>query len=128
MDEVAVKQIHKVPKWTIVNAVIVTIILIILSHIFDWSLVEVLVGFWVGVGVNLISFYLMLHNAKKMLAQVETKMNVFEMFGFFIRLGLYAICLFLMVQIGLQALLASALGLSMVSVALKFNNFTAKGN
>lgn len=126
MDEASLQQIKMIPKRTLLISLAVAIILIVLVQIFAWSLTEILIGFWIGVGVSLISFYLMLNNAKKMLAQVETRMNIFEMFGFFIRLGLYAICFFLMVQIGLQALLAAAVGLSMVSIALKFNNFNDK--
>ena len=116
--------VRVVPKRVLLVALPVTLVLILLAYFLEWPITQVLIGFWVGVIMNLISFRLMVTGAKKLLEKSRPSFSLMlGGNGFLGRLVLYAFCLFLMAQISLQALLAAAVGLSMVGVVLKLDGF-----
>jgi len=88
---------------------------------------HILTGFWIGVIVNLICFHLMVRSAKKLLDKKASGLTAFGGTGLLRRLVLYAIGLFLMAQISLYALLAAAVGLSMVGLVLKLSGISLAG-
>jgi len=106
-------------------SMIVTVILIGVTYLLAWSTIHVLIGFFIGVAVNLLNFWLMVMSAKKLLDKSKNGIGVHGL-GFLGRLGLYALCLILMAQLSLAAFLGTAVGLSMVGLALKLNGLFLK--
>ena len=115
--------IHFVSKRVLLVSLFITVILIGISYLLEWSIIQMLIGFWTGVLVNLISFRLIVMGAKKLLEKNENGVSASQAISFFGRFGLYTLYLFLMAQISLHALLAAAVGLSMVGLVLKLNGF-----
>lgn len=121
---------QQVFKQVFLLSLLMTILLAAIAFFLNWSLVQMLVGFWVGVAVNLISFRLIIMSADKMIETDATGrhgMNVAKSSGFLGRFFLYAICLFLVVQFGERiAIIGFAVGISMVALALKLGAFIPK--
>lgn len=115
--------IRAVPKRVLLLSLVLTVILVGIAYLMGWPMMELLIGFWIGVVVSLISFRLMVMSAKKLLEKNKGGLSAQLGFGFFGRFGLYIICFFATAQISLYALLASAIGLSMVGLALKLEGF-----
>lgn len=112
--------IKQTPRRVLLLALITTVPLLLLSLLLSWSVVQVLVGFWVGALINLINFYLIARSAEKMLQGTQASSAMAASGGFLLRMAIYALGLFLVSRLGLQALLASAVGISMVGIVLKF--------
>ncbi|MCL1991039.1 MAG: hypothetical protein FWG67_09145 [Defluviitaleaceae bacterium] len=120
-----------VPKRVMMLSLLVTVILIIVSISMRWPLINMLSGFWVGVIVNLISFRLIVIDAHKLVndqSQSTTGKQLLKNSGFTLRLGMYGISLFLVVQFaGIYGILAAAIGVSMVGFVLKLDAFLTVG-
>jgi len=129
MTKIHDDPVRLVPKRVLSLSAVVTVILVVISYLFRWPISHVLIGFWVGVIIGLISFRLMTISAKKLLDRESGILATLVGGSFIGRLGLYIIGLFLMVQISLHAFLAAAVGLSMVGIVLRFRNiFPLGGN
>ena len=116
--------VKTVPKRVLVLSLCLSIVLAVVTVWLEWSTSQILIGFWAGVITNLISFRLMVIGARNLLEKSQNGLVGGALGGgFFGRLGLYVICLFLVAQISLYALLAAAVGLSMVGVVLKLGSF-----
>ena len=122
--------VQKVFKHVFLLSLIITLLLLIIATFLNWSIVQVLGGFWTGVTVNLISFRLIIMSADKMMgtdASTSHGMNIPKSSGFLGRFILYAICLFLVVQFGERiAIIGFAVGISMVALVLKLGAFIPK--
>lgn len=117
---------HIVPIRVLTLSLILTLSLVIFTYFLEFGyLVQVLSGFWVGVIVNLVNFLLIVIGARK--SREKNKISVSSLVGasFLIRFILNAACLILIAHIGLHALFASAIGLSMVGLVLKLSGFSA---
>lgn len=115
--------IQAVPRRVLVVSLIATVALVLVALVLGWPLSHVLIGFWVGVIVNLIGFRLMTISARKLLEGNVSVLSALGGGGFFGRFSLYALGLFAMAQLSLYALLATAIGLSMVGLVLKLQPF-----
>ena len=122
-----ISVISVVLRRVLLLSLFVTAFLAVASYLLEWSIIQVLIGFWVGVIVNSISFYLIAIGAHKLLEKSKKGMSAHVVFGLLGRLILYAVSLFLLAQISLHALVASAVGFSMVGLVLKLNGFLPIG-
>ena len=111
--------IRAVPMRVLLASLPMIAILTGVAHLLEWPILHVLIGFSVGVIINLISFYLMVKSAKKLLNKEVGGLSAIGGNGFFGRLVLYGVGLFLMAHLSLYALLAAAIGVSMVGLVLK---------
>ena len=132
MTKIHDDPVRSVPRRVLSLSAVITVILVIISYLFRWPISHVLIGFWVGVIISLISFRLMEISARKLLDREAGVLSALAGGSFIGRLGLYAIGLFLMVQISFHAFLAAAGGLSMVGLVLRLRGlrglFPLRGN
>ena len=123
MTKLFADQIRVVFKRVLLLSLLVTVILVVITYLLEWSIMEVMIGFWVGVIVNLISFCLIVMGASRLLEKSKNGVGAhigISGISFLGRIVLYALSLFLVAQISLHALIASAIGFSMVGFVLKF--------
>lgn len=118
--------VRAVPKQVLITSLFVTVVLVVATYLLGWPTLQVLIGFWVGVIINLIGFRLMVLGTTKLLDKKASGTPSFGGTGFLSRLILYGICLYAMAQIGFHALIGAAIGLSMVGFVLKLAGFFPK--
>lgn len=115
----------KIFKHVFYLSLLMTFLLVVIALILDWSVVQILGSFWLGVTVNLISFKMIVKQADKLIGTESEStpthgMSMPKSSGFFTRFILYAICAFLVIQFGeLIAVIGFAIGISMVGLILK---------
>jgi hypothetical protein len=119
--------IRIVPKHVLFLSLFISVIMMIAVDFLEWPMIKVLSGFWIGVITNLVSFRLIIISTGKLVEKAAgriTSMSLMMFVSFLGRFGLYSISLFLVARfIGIYGLLASAMGVSMVGLAIKLNAF-----
>ena len=95
--------------------------------VFKWPMVNMIIGYWLGVIVNLINFRLIVIGAKNALDRQEKGARSSMMSNLVIRLVIYAATLVLAVQFGTHAFIAAIIGISMVRFAIQTDGFFTFG-
>ena len=121
-------SIKTIAKNLVILTAILSILAVVLFFLEVVPLFEVMLGLWVGAVLSLVSFRLLILQADKLLNQKKNKVKIPLGGGFLIRMGIYFLCFLVMAQVGLFALLASAIGLSLVGFILKLDGFFSLGS
>ena len=95
--------------------------------VFKWPMVNMLIGYWLGVIVNLINFRLIVIGARNALERQEKGAKSSMMSNLGIRLAIYAVALVVSVQFGTHAFIAAIIGISMVRFAIQTDGFFSFG-
>lgn len=127
MSQLQNDPIRVVPKRVIQLAFIFTFLIAVVAMVLKWPMVNMLIGYWLGVIVNLINFRLIVIGAKNALERQEKGAKSSMMSNLGIRLGIYAVALVAAVQFGTHAFIAAILGISMVRFAIQTDGFFTFG-
>ena len=103
MSQLQNDPIRVVPKRVIQLALVFTFLIAIVAMVFKWPMVNMIIGYWLGVIVNLINFRLIVIGAKNALDRQEKGARSSMMSNLVIRLVIYAATLVLAVQFGTHA-------------------------
>ena len=115
-----------VSKRVLLTSLVISVILIIGTVILNEEIVHVMLGFWVGVIISILSFRLMANNIKRMLDGVTEGVPAYGGNGYFKRVFLYGACLLGMAQVSFVAFIGSAIGLSMVGLILRATGYLSR--
>lgn len=127
MSQLQNDPIRVVPKRVIQLALVFTFLIAIVAMVFKWPMVNMIIGYWLGVIVNLINFRLIVIGAKNALDRQEKGARSSMMSNLVIRLVIYAATLVLAVQFGTHAFIATIIGISMVRFAIQTDGFFTFG-
>lgn len=127
MSQLQKDPIKMVPKRVLILAVVFTVIIVGISMVFNWPLVSMLMGYWLGVLVNLINFRLIVIGARNALEKQEKGAKGSMMGNLVGRLLIYAGSLVLAVQFGTHGFIAAIVGISMVRIAIQTDGFFTFG-
>jgi len=119
--------IRVVPKRVIQLAFIFTFLIVIVAMVLKWQMVNMLIGYWLGVIVNLINFRLIVLGAKNALERQEKGAKSSMMSNLVTRLVIYAVALLIAVQFGTHAFIAAIVGISMVRFVIQTDGFFTFG-
>lgn len=127
MSQLQNDPIRVVPKRVIQLAFVFTFLIAVVAMVLKWPMVNMLIGYWLGVIVNLINFRLIVIGAKNALERQEKGAKSSMMSNFAIRLVIYAVALVGAVQFGTHAFIAAIVGISMVRFAIQTDGFFTFG-
>ena len=127
MSQLRSNPIREVPKRVFILSLVVTGFLILVTLLFSWPTLIVLAGFWMGVGINLINFRIIVIGSKNFLEKSEAGKKASMTPNIMLRYLLYGIVFLIAWRIGTPALLASFLGACMVNIAFKSDGFFTAG-
>ena len=127
MSQLQNDPIRVVPKRVIQLALVFTFLIAIVAMVFKWPMVNMIIGYWLGVIVNLINFRLIVIGAKNALDRQEKGARSSMMSNLVIRLVIYAATLVLAVQFGTHAFISAIIGISMVRFAIQTDGFFTFG-
>ena len=127
MSQLQNDPIRVVPKRVIQLAFVFTFLIAVISMVFKWPMVNMLIGYWLGVIVNLINFRLIVIGARNALERQEKGAKSSMMSNLGIRLAIYAVALVVAVQFGTHAFIAAIIGISMVRFAIQTDGFFSFG-
>lgn len=127
MSQLQNDPIRVVPKRVIQLALVFTFLIAIVAMVFKWPMVNMIIGYWLGVIVNLINFRLIVIGTKNALDRQEKGARSSTMSNLVIRLVIYAATLVLAVQFGTHAFIAAIIGISMVRFAIQTDGFFTFG-
>lgn len=119
MSQLQNDPIRVVPKRVIQLAFVFTFLIAVIAMVFKWPMVNMLIGYWLGVIVNLINFRLIVIGARNALERQEKGAKSSMMSNLGIRLAIYAVALVVAVQFGTHAFIAAIIGISMVRFAIQ---------
>jgi len=121
--------IRVVPKRVLLLSIAVTIIAVTVLYFVQWPIPRIIGGYWLGVVASLISFRLIVIGTNDFLDKREAGSAVkgSVMLNFGMRLVVYGVVIFISWQLGTHALIASAVGISMVTIAIKLDGFFTFG-
>ena len=129
MSKLRNDPIRVIPKRVLLLALVFTVIAGVVSYILEWPIERILGGFWLGVIANLVSFRLIVIGTNRYLDSKEAgqggKGGMLSNFGF--RLLIYAVAITISWRLGNHALIASAVGVSMITIAVKLDGFFTIG-
>jgi len=126
MSQLQNDPIRVVPKRTLLLGIGVTGFIIILALLFSWPMIEILIGYWIGLLVNLITFRLIVIGTKNFLDRKEKQMRASMVPNLMVRMILLAGALFSALQIGTWSFVAALIGISMVRLTIQFDSFFSK--
>ncbi|MGL4336380.1 MAG: ATP synthase subunit I [Turicibacter sp.] len=127
MSQLQKDPIRMVPKRVLILGVVFTAILTGVAMVFKWPVINILIGYWLGVVVNLINFRLIVIGARNALEKRESGAKGSMMSNLVGRLLIYAGTLVLAVQFGTHAFIAAIIGISMVRIAIQTDGFFTFG-
>ena len=128
MSQLQNDPIRVVPKRVIQLALVFTFFIAVITVIFKLPMVNILVGYWLGVIVNLINFRLIVIGTKNALEQQEKGAKSTMKTNLLIRLVIYAGTLVASVLLlGTEAFIAAFIGISMVRFAIQTDGFFTFG-
>ena len=127
MSQLKNDPIRVVPKRVIQLAFVFTFLIAVIAMVFKWPMVNMLIGYWLGVIVNLINFRLIVIGARNALERQEKGAKSSMMSNLGIRLAIYAVALVVSVQFGTHAFIAAIIGISMVRFAIQTDGFFTFG-
>ncbi len=127
MSQLQNDPIRVVPKRVIQLAFVFTFLIAVIAMVFKWPMVNMLIGYWLGVIVNLINFRLIVIGARNALERQEKGAKSSMMSNLGIRLAIYAVALVVAVQFGTHAFIAAIIGISMVRFAIQTDGFFSFG-
>lgn len=127
MSQLKNDPIRVVPKRVIQLAFVFTFLIAVIAMVFKWPMVNMLIGYWLGVIVNLINFRLIVIGARNALERQEKGAKSSMMSNLGIRLAIYAVALVVSVQFGTHAFIAAIIGISMVRFAIQTDGFFSFG-
>ena len=119
--------IRVTPKRTLLLSLGVTLIIVALAIFLQWRLLPILSGFWIGVIANLINFRLIVIGSKNFLDKQEQGVKASMIPNLAIRYVIYGLVFFIAWRISTPALVASFIGVSMVSLAIRLDGFFTVG-
>jgi hypothetical protein len=128
MSQLRSNPVREVPKRVLLNSLVITVLIIGVTIIFNWPTIQVIVGFWMGVVVNLINFRIIIIGSKNFLDKTEAGKKASMTPNIMLRFILYGVVFVIAWRaIGVPALLASFLGACMVNFAFKSDGFLTMG-
>lgn len=128
MSQLQNDPIRVVPKRVIQLALVFTFLIAVISTVFKLPVVNVLIGYWLGVVVNLINFRLIVIGTKNALDQQEKGAKSTMKTNLLLRLVIYAAALVAsVVLLGTEAFIAAFIGISMVRFAIQTDGFFTFG-
>ena len=127
MSQLRNNPIGEVPKRVFINSLVITVLLIGATFIFNWPTIPVVIGFWMGAGINLINFRIIVIGTKNFLERSEEGKKASMAPNIMLRYFLYGLVFVGAWRIGISALMASLLGACMVNFAFKTDGFFTMG-
>ena len=128
MSQLQNDPIRVIPKRVIQLALVFTFFIAVITMVFKLPIVNVLIGYWLGVVVNLINFRLIVIGTKNALEQQEKGAKSTMKTNLLFRLVIYAGALVATVLLlGTPAFVAAFIGLSMVRFAIQTDGFFTFG-
>ncbi len=128
MSQLQNDPIRVIPKRVIQLAFLFTFLIAVASMIFNMPMINVLIGYWVGVIANLINFRLIVVGAKNALDQQESGVRKTMQMNLLVRLIIYAGTLVsIVLLLGTEAFIAGIIGVSMVRFAIQTDGFFTFG-
>lgn len=128
MSQLQNDPIRVIPKRVIQLALVFTFFIAVITMVFKLPIVNVLIGYWLGVVVNLINFRLIVIGTKNALEQQEKGAKSTMKTNLLLRLVIYAGDLVATVLLlGTPAFVAAFIGISMVRFAIQTDGFFTFG-
>ena len=129
MSKLREDPIRFVPRRVLLLSLAVTVIAVSVLHFIGWPIPRIIGGYWLGVVASLISFRLIVIGTNDFLDKREAGSAVkgSVMLNFGMRLVVYGVVIFISWRLGTHALIASAIGISMVTIAIKLDGFFTFG-
>jgi len=127
MSQLRSNPIREVPKRVLLTSFIITGLIIVITLLFNWPTIIALIGFWMGVGINLINFRIIIIGSKNYLEKAEAGKKASMTPNIMLRYLLYGIVFVIAWRIGTPALLASFVGACMVNFSFKSDGFFTMG-
>ena len=128
MSQLQNDPIRVIPKRVIQLAFLFTFLIAVVSMIFNMPMINVLIGYWVGVIANLINFRLIVVGAKNALDQQESGVRKTMQMNLLVRLIIYAGTLVsIVLLLGTEAFIAGIIGVSMGRFAIQTDGFFTFG-
>lgn len=119
--------INEVPKRVLQLAPFFTLLIIVIGLGFKLQAGYMVIGYWLGLIVNLINFRLIVIGTRNALDKQENGAKSSMMSNLIIRLLLSAGVLVLAVQFGTEAFIAALIGVSMVRFSIQMDGFFTFG-
>ena len=128
MSQLQNDPIRVVPRRVIQLALVFTFFIAVITMVFKLPMVNILVGYWLGVIVNLINFRLIVIGTRNALEQQEKGAKSTMKTNLLLRLVLYAGTLVASILLlGTEAFIAAFIGISMVRFAIQTDGFFTFG-
>ncbi len=128
MSQLQSDPIRVIPKRVLQLALVFTFFIAIITMVFKMSMINVIIGYWLGVIVNLINFRLIVIGTKNALDQQEKGAKSTMKTNLLLRLVIYAGTLVATVLLlGTPAFIAAFIGISMVRFAIQTDGFFTFG-
>ena len=128
MSQLQNDPIRVIPKRVIQLALVFTFFIAVITMVFKLPIVNVLIGYWLGVVVNLINFRLIVIGTKNALEQQEKGAKSTMKTNLLLRLVIYAGALVATVLLlGTPAFVVAFIGISMVRFAIQTDGFFTFG-
>ena len=128
MSQLQNDPIRVIPKRVIQLALVFTFFIAVITMVFKLPIVNVLIGYWLGVVVNLINFRLIVIGTKNALEQQEKGAKSTMKTNLLLRLVIYTGALVATVLLlGTPAFVAAFIGISMVRFAIQTDGFFTFG-
>lgn len=127
MSQLQNDPIRMIPKRTLILGGVATIIFIMISFFFEWSILELLGGFWLGLIANLVTFRLIVVGTKQFLDKKEKGMRASMIPNLVARMVILVGALLGAFHIGMVSFFAALVGVSMVRVAIQLDGFFSIG-
>lgn len=127
MSELQKDPIRVVPKRVLILGLVFTVIIIGIALALKWPMINMLLGYWLGVIVNLINFRLIVIGAKNALDKQQNGARTSMISNLVTRLAIYAVSLIVAIQLGTHAFIAAIVGISMVRLAIQTDGFFTFG-
>ena len=127
MSQLRKNPVREVPKRVVLISLVITVLIIGLSFFFDWPILLTVVGFWMGVAINLVNFRIIVLGSKNFLEKSEAGKRASMTPNIMLRYLLYGAVFLIAWRIGTSTLLASFLGACMVNFAFKSDGFFTMG-
>ena len=127
MSRLRKDPIREVPKRVLLLSCVITILIVVATFFFEWMTLMAVVGFWMGVGINLINFRIIVIGANSYLEKSEAGKKASMKPNIMLRFLLYGVVFLVAWRLGTPALMGSLLGACMVNFALKSDGFFTMG-
>lgn len=112
-----------IPYRVMLAAGIISFVVIAGGFWMNLPILRMLVGYWIGVLANLISFRSIIIGAEKYLEKSKMGLKPSTAGGFLLRQGIAAVAIFFAISLGGFSLLMVFLGLSMIKIIVQLDGF-----